>query len=208
MALINDIYIFVEDESLTRGVRVTEHPTEQGINLTDNVRREPFSLSIKGKGVDYANVKANTVLQKIKQLQQTGSLINYSGRNAVSNAQIISFKTEHPNTIAGGFEFEMEIKEVRIAKQSYQEQKTTDTKSVTEAGMQQIAQGTGTENAVYHTVKAGDTIYNLVTNNYKNLGMTVQEVIDKNPEAFGVKGEPKTLIIGSKLLVGYRNKDT
>ena len=207
MSLINDIYIFVEDEDVQRDVRSTEHATEKGIDLTDNIRREPYVLTIKGKGVDYGNVKASTVLAKLYQLEISGSIVNYTGRNSIKNVQIQKFKTSHPYTNAGGFDFDMTLKEVRIAQSSYQENKTVDTKSVIEAGLQQIEQGVGTENAVYYTVKAGDTVYEIVTKNYKSLGKSVQWVIDNNPDAFSVKGEPKTLKIGAKLLVGYRNKD-
>lgn len=79
---------------------------------------------------------------------------------------------------------------------------TTSTKSKTNSGTQQTT--TGKNKAVYHTVKKGDTVYNLVNKNYKSLGKTVDWVIKNNPNAFSKKGDPKTLKVGAKLLMGYK----
>jgi hypothetical protein len=64
-------------------------------------------------------MKATDVNQKIHQLMNSGSLVSYKGRNTASNMQIQSFDTTHPNTNAGGADFSMELKQVRIAKSSY-----------------------------------------------------------------------------------------
>lgn len=79
---------------------------------------------------------------------------------------------------------------------------TTTTNGTTNAGTQQVTNGSGT--AVYHTVKNGDTVYDLVNNSYKNLGKSVQWVIDNNPDCFSTKGDATTLKVGSKLLMGYK----
>ena len=78
----------------------------------------------------------------------------------------------------------------------------TGTSGTTNAGTQQVSSGSGT--AVYHTVKKGDTVYNLATKTYKSLGKSVQWVIDNNPSAFSRKGDARTLQIGAKLLMGYK----
>lgn len=79
---------------------------------------------------------------------------------------------------------------------------TSSTQSNVNGGTQQTTNGTGT--AVYYTVKKGDTIYRLVTNNYKSLGKSVQWVIDNNTHAFSRKGDATTLQVGKKLLMGYK----
>lgn len=79
---------------------------------------------------------------------------------------------------------------------------TNSTSAKSNAGTQQVSNGTG--NAVYHTVKKGETVYNLVNKNYKSLGKSVQWVIDNNPKAFSRKGDARTLQIGAKLLMGYK----
>lgn len=286
MALINNLYVFVEDEDVSRDINSTTHPVEKGLPITDTIRSEPLVISLKGKIVQTGNVKASKILSKIIQLQKSGSLIKYSGRNVASNMQIQSFNSSHPYTNAGGLDFDMELKEVRIAKSAYDGSKNTGNKtakntntkievgsivifkggavykssdaktaaarrgrstckvtiistksysvhqyhlisndggkvygwvdksnietigsgktaSTTKSGTQQVS-SSGNKKAVYHTVKKGDTVWGLVNNNYKELGTSVQWVIDKNPSAFSRKGDARTLQVGKKLLMGYK----
>ena len=154
MALINNLYVFVADESVTNDVESTSHPVEKGIDFTDHIRRSPVELSISGKITDSNGMKASEILAKIKELQKSGSLITYVGRNSFVNMQIQGFSTSHPNTNWGGCDFAMSLKEVRIAKPAYTEKKNS-------GGTQQVDKGENKN--VYHTVKKGDCIWNLVT---------------------------------------------
>ena len=225
---------------------------------------------------------------KIENLMQNGSLVKYIGRNSVVNMQIQSFNHSHSNTIAGGCDFDMTLRVVRIAQPSYkststksnnntnktsttpkstsiktgdvviftggnvyvsstasqpaanrgkstckvtiintnkhpyhlisndggkvygwvdkanvQTKSSTTTKATTSKSTKQVT--SGDNKAVYHTVKKGNTVWGLVNNNYKSLGKSVQWVIDNNPKCFSKKGDPTTLIVGSKLLMGYKN---
>lgn len=125
MAIINGVYIHVKNESMTREVDATEHPVDQGIPTTDTVKARATSISLSGKIVDYGNMKASQVIAKIKAWQESGSLIEFRGRNVASSMQIRSFDTSHPNTNSGGADFSMELKEVRIAKSSYTPKKAS-----------------------------------------------------------------------------------
>lgn len=206
MALINDIWIQVIEEKVGRDIQSTDHPTEKGIDITDNVKRQPITLSLTGKIVDTDNLKSHEAYNKLYNLQEKGSLITYSGRNILKNMQIQSFNSTHPYTNAGGLDFDMTLKEVRIAQNAYSTNEDSGkTKAEEKAGTQQVSQGDG--NAVYHTVQKGNTVYTLVNTNYKELGSTVQWVIDNNPDAFSRKGDPTTLKVGAKLLMGYKEKD-
>lgn len=206
MAIINGIYVFVSDESLSHDVEITSHPVETGIDVADHLKRVPIQLSISGKIVDYGGRKASDILADLKLLQTSGSIITYTGRNAVSNVQIQSFSTTHPYTNAGGCDFSMTLKEVRFANPAYDPSKN----NINNAGTQQIEKGEN-EN-VYHTVKKGDCVWALViTGPYKSLEPRYSKpmdkcnwVMDKNPNAFSRKGDFRTLQIGEKILVGYR----
>lgn len=210
MALLNNNYIFVEDEKVTRDVEGTTHPVEKGNELTDHIRRTPVVLSLtgkignhkKGKGI----VKAADILSNIEKLKNSGSLVTYIGRNALYNLQIRSFSTSHPNTVWGGCEFDMELVEVKIAKPAYQKK---DNAKKSNVGTQQVSEGENKN--VYHTVKKGDCVWNLVTKNYKSLEPKYSKTMDKcnwimqqNPNAFSRKNDFGTLQVGKKLLVGYR----
>ena len=210
MALINNNYIFVESEDLSNDIESSSHPVERGIDITDSIQRKPCELSISGKIVNHGNTKAADILAKIKELQKNGSLIDYVGRNALSNMQIQSLSTSHPNTIWGGCEFNMTLKEVKIAKPAYTETKKND------GGTQQVSKGSS--NKVYHIVKKGDCCWNLVTKQYKSLvfydvGEPIpnqtpmekcHEIMAANPHAFSRKGDFRTLQIGAKIFVGFR----
>ncbi len=119
MALLNGLYIFVEDEEVARDIKSTSHPVETGIEVSSTIRREPVQISLKGKIVDYSNMSASDILAKLYELQKKGSVVSYTGRNAQQNLQIHEFTTSHPNTNAGGADFTMTLKEIRIAKSSY-----------------------------------------------------------------------------------------
>lgn len=279
------MYVFVESESVRRSIDSTSHPTEQGLPITSTIQKQPIELSITGRIVNNDKYDANTTRAKLQALLDSGSLITYSGRNAISNMQILSFDSDHDNKIWGGLTFTMTLKQVRIAKSSYTEKKPTTTaqkndkkqnptlkvgatvvfkggnvyvsSDATKAaakrgrstckitkintkswskhdyhliskdggkvygwvdkaniegvassstgnkgngGTQQVNTGKGKE--VRHTVKRGDTVYALV-NKYKT-GKSCQWVINNNPSAFSRKGDPTTLQIGKKLLMGYK----
>lgn len=182
MALINGMYIHVKSEELERQNEISSHSVEREIDFTDTVKRGAAVLSLSGLIVDYAvggetdenrasvlngvqisggisysaETKAYAVIAKLKELQDSGALVTYLGRNICRNMQIKMLKTSHPNTVAGGAEFEMELKECRLVSNAYIE----ESRDIKDGGTQQIEKG---ENAaVYHEVKKGDTVYNLV----------------------------------------------
>lgn len=199
MATLNGLYIFVADEEMSFGVDVTEHTVESGIEISDHVKRKAVTLSISGEIV---GKNAASVRSKIRQMLQSGVLCSYSGRTVMSNCLITEFSTSHPNTVWGGCEFSMTLKEVRTASTSYKKTKKDTKKS----GTQQVKKNSKTE-YVYHTVKKGDCIWNLVAASkapYKKYGMTCNEVMKLNPSAFSRKGDFRTLQIGKKIIVGKR----
>lgn len=119
MAIINGLYIHVVDESLAADVATTSHPVESGIPTTDTVRVKPISLALSGKIVDYGSMTATQVIAKLNELKNSGSLVEYRGRNVASSMQIQMLETKHPNTNNGGADFTMELQQVRIAKSAY-----------------------------------------------------------------------------------------
>lgn len=204
MALINNTYVFVTDENIDYNSKTTSHPVEQGIDISDHVKREPIQLSITGKIVDNKAATAKDIFETIKKLQTSGSLITYVGRNSLGNMQIQDFSVSSPNTNWGGYDFDMSLKEIRIAKSAFDAAKS---KSL---AAQQITQGDNSK--VYHTVKKGDCVWSLViTGPYKNLKPTYSKPMDKcnwvmsqNQSAFSRANDFRTLQIGKKLYVGYR----
>lgn len=129
MALINNIYVLVEDEQLSRSSTITQHPTEKGLPLTDASRNEPKSMSVSGKIVDTDQYKAETIIKKLDELREKGSLIKYKGKDTVGNFMIRSFNTTKTHRVWGGAEFDMELLEVRIGKSAYNPSKSVQPQS-------------------------------------------------------------------------------
>jgi LysM repeat protein len=145
-------------------VSISEHPVESGLNLTDNVKREPKVISITGEIV---GKNATNVLAKIEALHQKGNYVKYIGRNTLSKCFISSFNTSHPNTIYGGCSFTMELKEVRIAKSPLVVKKSSGKK--TKNGKQQIkAKSKKKATARKYKVKRGDTLWKIAQKYYGN----------------------------------------
>lgn len=218
-------YIHVVDESTAKDVDVSSHSVENGIDISDTVKRKAATLSLSGSIVDFPLtfpnekpnikrrywVKAADVISAIELAKNKGVPVSYQGRNVFYNMLITSFSTSHPNTIMGGCEFSMELKEVRIAKNSYVAPKDDEVK---DGGTQQVDKGEREE--VWYTVKKGDCVSALVAEPYapyKNLKRegaasgywgACNWVMDKNQSAFSRKGDFRTLQIGKKIILGTR----
>jgi len=199
IATLNGLYIFVESEDLSFGIDVAEHTVETGIDITDHVKRKATTMSLSGEVV---GKNAASTLAKLKQMQRTGVRCKYVGRNSFPNCLIAEFSTGHPNTVWGGATFSMTLREVRTASTSYKKTKQDTNKS----GTQQVTKKSE-DQYVYHTVKKGDTIWDLVASKkapYKKYGMTCDEVMKLNESAFSRRGDFRTLQIGRKIIVGKR----
>jgi len=177
MALLNNYYIFVADESVKRGVSVSEHPVESGLNITDNVKRNAKVISIDGEIV---GSNAKQVLSKIEALHNNGKYVKYIGQNILSNAIITDFDTDHPNTIYGGCAFSMTITEVRIAKSPLVvKKKTSSTKKTTTGTKQTTKKSTKNTKAKTYKVKKGDTLW-AIAKKYYGAGNKYTKIYNAN----------------------------
>lgn len=174
MALLNNYYIFVQDEELKRGVSISEHPVESGLDITDNVKRSPMEINISGEIVGN---DAKQVLEKITALHQNGEYVKYIGQNILSKAIITEFDTSHPNTIYGGCAFTMTIREIRIAKKPNIVKKVSAKKQVTPKSSNNT---NSSKNSIRkYTVRKGDTLWAIAKNYYGN-GAKYTKIVDAN----------------------------
>lgn len=168
MALINDIYLFVEAEDVSRETIATSHPVEEGIELTDHVRRSPLSLSLSGEivGPDYEDD-----ISQIESLQKTGELVEYVGVNLVSDVIITKFSTSHAGDVYGGCRFTMELKEIRVASSPFSSGSGNNGTQQIEEAPVPAAQDPPPKT---HTVKSGDTLSGIAKAYYGNASMFPQ----------------------------------
>ena len=183
MGLLNEYYIFVKDEDVQRGVTVSEHPVETGLKITDNVKREPITIRVNGEIV---GANAAATLSAITTLHQKGKYVKYVGRNVINNAIIVSFNSSHPNTIQGGCSFDMEIREIRIAKSPY-----TGKSKKTKGGTKQTTKKS--KKPKTYKVKKGDTLWKIATK-YYGAGKHYTKIAKKNKLK-----KPYKLKVGQKL---------
>lgn len=167
MSYINGYYIFVENEKVSRDVEVSSHSVEKGLDITDNIKRSPITISLSGLIVDYKNsngatVTAKTVYQNLINLNAKGLYVKYEGVNSISKAIIEKLETENTNSAYGAYSFSMDIKEIRIANSAYVAPKVQSTKK---SGTQQV---TGNNGKRYYTVKRGDCLWKIAKKYYGN----------------------------------------
>ena len=203
MALINEYYIFVEEEELDRGVDITKHPVEQGIELTDNVKRKALTLSVSGEIVNAGKVSANTIKTAIANLHKGGKLVKYQGRETLSNALITSFKTSTSKDVAGGYVYSMELKEIRIAKSAYKAAAKTSTTTKQVESKSTNAKSSDPKKR-YHTVKYGDCPWSIAQKYYGD-GSKWEQMMKANTDIVNRNKKQGvdwyTVYVGDKLLI-------
>lgn len=173
MALIGDIYLFVENESVNRSTTASQHPMEEGIGLTDHVRRSPLTLSLSG---EIAGEGYEDSVSQLERMQRDGELVKYVGVNILQDALITTFTTNHSSGVCGGCKFSMELKEIRIAASPF-------VAGGGNSAAQQIEQVPEPEvqepPARTHTVKSGDTLWGISKSYYGN-GASYPQIFEAN----------------------------
>lgn len=191
MALINDIYVFVSSEDVSREVTASNHPVEEGIDLTDHVRRSPLILSLTGElvGAGYEDDIA-----QLEQLQAGGELVEYTGVNVLSSALLTRFTTTHDGTIRGGCQFTAELKEIRIAASPFTAGSGNSAAQQIEEAPVPAAQDPP---AKTHTVKSGDTLSGIAKSYYGN-GAAYPQIFNANRDKLS---DPNKIRVGQVLVI-------
>lgn len=162
MASINNYYIFVKTEEMQYDVDVSSHPVEQGLPVTDNIRRKPIVLNLTGKIVANNGIRnyADVIKTAILNMYQSGQIVNYRGKNLFNSAVIKSFRTSNSVDLYGGYAFTMILQEIRFAHKAY-----IKGRRKTKSGTKQV---TKKANKRTYTVKKGDTLASIAKFYYGN----------------------------------------
>lgn len=202
MATINGIYVFVESEEVSYGVEATSHPVEEGIDITDNIKKKARVITLSGEIVENVGEDTKPKKSQLLDLHQRGALVSYVGRTVLNNCIIEDISLTNTYDVWGASKCSITLKEIRTAKLAQKSNKD----GVTKAGTQQ-AEKKSTGEWVYHTVKKGDCVWALVAAPnapYKSYGASCEQVMAWNPSAFSRPGDFRTLQIGEKIKVGKR----
>lgn len=201
MAYINGIYVFVESEEISYGVEATSHPVEEGIDITDNIKKKARTITLSGEIVEKVGIDILPKKARLLDLHQRGALVTYVGRTVLNNCIIEDISLTNTYDVWGASKCSITLKEIRTAKSAVK-----DKDGVTKSGTQQTKKNSSGE-WVYHTVKKGDCVWALVAAPnapYKSYGATCAQVMAWNPTAFSRKGDFRTLQIGKRIKVGKR----
>ncbi|MFT9493423.1 phage baseplate protein [Anaerosolibacter sp.] len=105
-------FTIVKSEKPHRSSEVTSNPVETGEDVSDHVRSNPIEFPITGM---IAGANAAQKLNQLEQFRKNGTRLRYVGRNYIDNVVIESFVSTHDATIKNGFQFDITLKQVRIA---------------------------------------------------------------------------------------------
>lgn len=132
----------IESENPKDSATITDKPVESGQNVSDHVKQNPSIINLKGQMTEDAADK----LQVLKKYQKEGTLLKYVGRNVYPNMVIEEIDREHSARNRLGFQFNIKLKQVRIATAKEVEinmaspKDATKVKPVTNKGKQQPKQ--------------------------------------------------------------------
>ena len=101
----------IESENPKDSITVTDKPVESGQDVSDHIKQNPSIINLRGQMTEGAADK----LQVLKKYQKEGTLLKYVGRNVYPNMVIEEIDREHGARNRLGFQFNIKLKQVRIA---------------------------------------------------------------------------------------------
>ena len=111
---IGDVTInVINDERIELVNDVTDRPVENIGTVTDHVNPRPLVTRLGGvvTGED-----AFQKLQTLREYFRKKTIVQYVGRNIVTRVVIEAITTDHNNTNSQGFNFDLSLKQIKIAK--------------------------------------------------------------------------------------------
>lgn len=169
MALIDNMYLFVENEDISYRMGLTENPVEKGISLTDHAEREALEFSISGMLLDSEKSSAYEQYTKLRNWQLACKQVKFVGRNVFTGV-ITDISKSNDYTVGNGAKVSLTLKEIRIANTPYQ----TGNKQYV---VQKQVVTTKPVSTVYHPVRKGENL-RLIAKKY---GTTVNNILQLNP---------------------------
>lgn len=106
-----DLEAVVNEEPTLSG-ETTDKPVEKGSDISDHFKSNPTTISLSGSVV---GLDAPRKLATLRNYKNNAELIRYTGRNVFDNMQITSLSTKHNANNRTGFDFDVILKQVKVA---------------------------------------------------------------------------------------------
>ena len=103
----------ITEEEIDDLSEITNKPVEQGGLVSDHVERQPTYINLQGA---YTGTDAPERLRELLKMYYSGNPYKYVGRNAYDNVVIKKLRRYHNRDNRLGFDFELSLQRVDIAK--------------------------------------------------------------------------------------------
>lgn len=188
---INGLEVHITNEDMTSDVDIPTHKVEEGIDLSDHVERKPFVIKLSGFLLRPTKDRVDTLIKKLEQIENQGSLVVYQGRRTHMNLLMSGFNYSADEKVTNGYKFSCILTEVRIAQSAYVPPLLKSaTSKVSQSGRKQTENKK--QSPIYHIIKKGDTYSGLA----KKYGVQLKQIQAWN------KYNQKKIPIGAKVKVG------
>lgn len=101
----------VESEMGDYSAEVTDKPVEQGADISDHMKINNANINLNGVITE----EDESMLHQLKELQKTKEPFTYVGRQTLDNVVIENISPNYSVENAEGFDFDIQLKQIRIA---------------------------------------------------------------------------------------------
>lgn len=136
MPYIKEVLIdVITDVNASESSTTTDHALEDSEQVTDHVKADPITITLKGVILDNTEEK----ILKLREYREKGIVINYDYMTELKHVVITNFGRDYAANIKNGFAFSLTLKQIQTAKVAkYVPVKLKkQTKPVTSKGRQQ-----------------------------------------------------------------------
>lgn len=195
MPQLGDVFIdTVYEENPEKQVKSTDHPVEEGVNVTDHIEKKPFKFEIEG--VIIGN-DAEVRKRRLEQYMNSGERLKYVYRNAFSGLIIEKFEATYDVEVVNGFKYSMSLKQIIVSKPSIlvklPKELQPQVAKKSNKGRQQPS-GQNKPKKIY-TVKSGDYLSKIGA----KFNVSWLTIYEKNKKVIG--GNPDLIFPGQKIVI-------
>lgn len=115
---LGDVFLtVVEEENYSYSNSITERPMEDGSKITDHAKSDLITIRISGILTGKTSYPQED-LTKLRLYCLNRNVLKYVGIQNFGSVMIESFGNNHSKEVANGISFDINLKEIRIAKKT------------------------------------------------------------------------------------------